>query len=408
MAQWNWKSTWATLSPNQKRLTVIVIATAVLLAVIAVFQHEPAKRERPYDKKSDQVRNVMTDKSSRNAGIDSLSGQIKALDKDTEALSKQVQRLENRQEANAEVRALEKRFEQRLDELSKQISQLQSQAQTPVKGVQETLQPNPFTGVPMDEEAKKNKKNAPMIRVFSEEDEEDKDRKAKQEKKPVSDAHAYIPAGSIITGTILSGGDFPTNKAGFDNPTPLLIRISKEAILPNRFKTDIRECFLLTGGRGDLASERVKLRGEMLSCVRDDGSVIEAKLNSFVTGEDGKEGVKGRLVSKQGQIIARSLVSGFAAGLSEVFDVNAVPTVTTSSDGKVEYQKVYSSNAIQGAAVKGFSNAMERISDFYLEMAKDIFPVVEINAGRQVDVVVISGTRLKVSAERVIPKQGEE
>lgn len=75
--------------------------------------------------------------------------------------------------------------------------------------------------------------------------------------------------------------------------------------------------------------------------------------------------------------------------------MNQVPTITTSSDGTVQYEKVYSSDALQGAAVKGFSNSLERISQFYLDMANDIFPVVEINAGRQVDVVVISGTQTR-------------
>ena len=32
-------------------------------------------------------------------------------------------------------------------------------------------------------------------------------------------------------------------------------------------------------------------------------------------------------------------------------------------------------------------------------MAEDVFPVVEINAGRQVDIIVISGTTLKISAK---------
>ena len=32
-------------------------------------------------------------------------------------------------------------------------------------------------------------------------------------------------------------------------------------------------------------------------------------------------------------------------------------------------------------------------------MAEDMFPVIEINAGRQVDVVVISGTSLRISAK---------
>ena len=32
-------------------------------------------------------------------------------------------------------------------------------------------------------------------------------------------------------------------------------------------------------------------------------------------------------------------------------------------------------------------------------MAREIFPVLEINAGRQVDVIVINGTQLKIKAE---------
>lgn len=402
---------WATLPVKQKRIAVIVGALCLLVGGIAIFQQEPAKRERPYDKKTDQVHNVMTDRASRNMGLDALSGKLKDLNKENEELTKQIQRLEAKNRDKTEFKAMEERFNQKIEALTKELEAVKGiqveghQAALGSNG-QISLQPNPFADgaqEAIEAQAKRNKHTGPMIRVFSEEDQEDraKDKSKKAIKNVPADSEAYIPAGSIITGTILSGGDFPTNKGGFDNPTPLLIRISKHAILPNRFKTDIRECFLLTGGRGDLSSERVKLRGETLSCVRDDGSVIEAKLNSYVTGEDGKEGVKGRLVSKQGQLIARSLVSGFASGLSEVFDVNAVPTVTTSSDGSVEYQSVYSSDAMQGAAVKGFSNAMERISDFYLEMAKDIFPVVEINAGRQVDIVVISGTRLKVSAESV-------
>lgn len=50
--------------------------------------------------------------------------------------------------------------------------------------------------------------------------------------------------------------------------------------------------------------------------------VIEAKLDSYAVGEDGKAGVRGRVVSKQGQIIAKSLMAGFLGGVSEAFDVN--------------------------------------------------------------------------------------
>src|SRR3546814_6203967 len=58
----------------------------------------------------------------------------------------------------------------------------------------------------------------------------------------------------------------------FRSPFPSLIRIKNEAILPNRFRADFRECFLIAGGWGDLSSERAYLRAERLSCVRNDRS----------------------------------------------------------------------------------------------------------------------------------------
>lgn len=263
---------------------------------------------------------------------------------------------------------------------------------------------NPFELMPTHAAPSGEKPRPPVLSVFSEapagsekgsgRSQERKDKRA----AAAGTSEAYIPAGAILTGTIITGGDFPTNKGAFEQPTPLLIRLSKEAILPNRYRSDVRECFLLAGGAGDLASERAKLRGEALSCVRRDGSVIETRLDSYVAGEDGKEGVRGRVVSKQGQFIARSLMAGFLGGMSEAFDVNPVPVIATSSTGEQQYQDVLSGNAVRGAAVKGASDALDRLARFYLDMAEDIFPVIEINAGREVDVVVISGARLSLSA----------
>lgn len=69
----------------------------------------------------------------------------------------------------------------------------------------------------------------------------------------------YIPAGSILTGTIISGAVYPTGKGSFESPMPALIRLSKSPILPNRYTSDIRECFLLASSHGKLASERAQL-----------------------------------------------------------------------------------------------------------------------------------------------------
>ena len=212
--------------------------------------------------------------------------------------------------------------------------------------------------------------------------------------KAKKDDFLYIPSGAIISGVFLNGLDAPTGKSSQKNPFPTLIRIQKDAILPNYYTADIRECFLLMSGYGDLSSERAFLRGEKISCIRADGKIIDGKLESYVVGDDGKAGVRGRLVSKQGQIIARSLLAGFAGGFAEMFDTTATPTINTSTDGTIRYEDVYSGKAVRGGAAKGVSQALTRISDFYMDLAEAVYPVIEIDAGRQVDVVVSAGAKL--------------
>lgn len=142
----------------------------------------------------------------------------------------------------------------------------------------------------------------------------------------------------------------------------------------------------------------------MLSCIRTDGSVIQTKLNSYVAGEDGKEGIKGRLVSKQGQLIARTMVAGFLSGMSEAFDYTPVSVLstTTTTTGTVQYQENFSSEAAKSGFAEGLKNSLDRVADFYMDLADEMVPVVEINAGHQVDIIVISGTTLNVTAKNQI------
>ncbi|MEC6096350.1 TrbI/VirB10 family protein [Enterobacter hormaechei] len=83
------------------------------------------------------------------------------------------------------------------------------------------------------------------------------------------------------------------------------------------------------------------------------GGSCVAKLDSYAVGEDGKAGVRGRVVSKQGQIIAKSLMAGFLGGVSEAFDVNPVPVVSTNPGSNTQYQSVFSDQMLQGASREG-------------------------------------------------------
>lgn len=221
------------------------------------------------------------------------------------------------------------------------------------------------------------------------------DAEASKEKTDEDDPGAFLPAGSIISGVLLTGMDAPTGNGARQDPFPATIRINKEAILPNRFRADVKECFMLVSGHGDLSSERAYLRSETISCVRNDGGVIEAGLKGYVAGEDGKAGIRGRLVSKQGAMIAKSLMAGFISGASEAFDVEPVPIISTDTGGD-NYRSNFDPKMFQGAAASGASGALDRIAQFYIDMAEGMYPVIEIGAGRQIDIIVTQGTQLRI------------
>lgn len=80
----------------------------------------------------------------------------------------------------------------------------------------------------------------------------------------------FLPV-SILSGTLLTGMDAPTGRSAQSNPLPALLRLKHEAILPNHHRLDIRECFLVAAGYGDLSAERAYLRGETISCTGSTG-----------------------------------------------------------------------------------------------------------------------------------------
>ena len=191
-----------------------------------------------------------------------------------------------------------------------------------------------------------------------------------------------LPATSLLTGTLITGLDASTAQQSKRDPFPVLVRVQKTAILPNRYQADVRECFVLMAGYGDLSSERAYMRGETISCVLTSGKVIETRLEGYAAGEDGKAGVRGTLVTKQGQFIARALLVGFLQGAAEVFSKGDSITFGVSQSNTDQ------PNPWGTAAMKGTGNALDRIAEFYIDQAYNLFPVIEIDAGRQLDIVL--------------------
>lgn len=206
----------------------------------------------------------------------------------------------------------------------------------------------------------------------------------------------YIPSNSLFEGVLLNGMDAPTSSGSAREPYPVTIRLTSLAFLPNRYTTNVRECFVGAAGFGRLDSERVHLRVETLSCVLHDGGIVDSTIQGYVTGEDGKVGLRGVVVERTGQLLMRAALAGLGSGFAEALQPQQIQSVRTgAAAGGIQFDAPKTSEVLEIGAYAGAAQAMEKLSDFYLERADQIFPIIEIDAMRTVTIHLTAGLRLE-------------
>jgi conjugal transfer pilus assembly protein TraB len=132
----------------------------------------------------------------------------------------------------------------------------------------------------------------------------------------------WIPSNSIFKATLVTGVYAPTLAKGKQSPYPVVLRLKDLSFFPNEFRKDLSGCFIGGEAYGNLSDERVNVRLNNLSCLSENNiSVIDVPVSGFVQGEDGIIGLAGRVVSKQGQIMAAAFVASFLQGMGEAFSL---------------------------------------------------------------------------------------
>jgi conjugal transfer pilus assembly protein TraB len=165
----------------------------------------------------------------------------------------------------------------------------------------------------------------------------------------------------------------------------VLVRLKHEAILPNRYHANVREAFVLLAAYGDLPAERAYMRAETISLVLNDGTVIQERLKAAAVGEDGMLGLGGKVITKQGAFIANALMVGFLQAAADVLkrgDTYELGLGIASGSGSG------GGNPLSSIGLEGSSNAIDRVAKWYVDQADNLFPVIEVQAGRPVDVVL--------------------
>jgi len=215
----------------------------------------------------------------------------------------------------------------------------------------------------------------------------------------VNSAHIHkdnILPGSFAKVILLTGAEVPTSGGGSVGPVPVLLRVISDDRLPNFFKTNIQNCFMLGQATGSLSSGRAYIRLSKLSCVSKNGVAISKTITATAVGEDGKVGLAGKVVTKQGALLARVLVAGFLQGVGQAFQQSSENLSFSGLTGSTTQQPITPSGRelLSVGLGGGISQATQKLAQFYMNMANKMFPVIQINAGRKIDVMFLKGVYL--------------
>ena len=203
----------------------------------------------------------------------------------------------------------------------------------------------------------------------------------------------YLPP-SFMEAMLLTGFDASTSNDGKGDPEPLLMRIQTPAWLPNDIKANLAGCFVIGEAVGRLDKERADVRTTTLACLSKSGdAVIDEAIKGFVTDSDAKVGISGHVVSKMGSALARTFAAGFMGGAGEAIRDSATTTSTTALG---QTSIIDSSQVGKAGLGTGLANTADKLSDFYLNLAKQSTPVIEVQAEKRLTVVVSEGKWLEI------------
>lgn len=146
-------------------------------------------------------------------------------------------------------------------------------------------------------------------------------------------------------------------------------------------------------GFGSVSTERVNIRLSKITCISDSGhSLVSSDIKGFIVDDDGKTALRGKLINRQGSKLAKAMLAGFAQGIGQMFG-NAQGTTVVSPSGTGI--SLGTRQKLKAAGFNGVGQAANTAAEFYIRQAEQIFPVIVINAGRNVTIDISHGVQLQ-------------
>lgn len=212
----------------------------------------------------------------------------------------------------------------------------------------------------------------------------------------------WIPSGSFSDAIMIEGADANASVTGQQNTQPVTIRLLGSIQMPNNKEYSADGCFVVGEIWGDISSERGVVRTKSISCVLKNGKHVDMEFDGHVSYQ-GKGGVRGKPVMRNGMIVGYAGAAGMLSGFGEGIKSAATPSVGLGATADVSAGDVFKQGFGGGA-----NKAADTLSQYWIKRAEQYHPVIDIGAGNLVTVVFQKGFRLETLEDTEDEKAKEE
>ena len=209
----------------------------------------------------------------------------------------------------------------------------------------------------------------------------------------------YLPVGAYASAVVLSGVDASVGVQSSSDPRPVLLRVTGPAVTAAPSggvaqSVDITGCVVTAEAVGDLSAERVYTRLISMTCAPEEGIVSEMEVSGFVAGQ-GKAGVRGKVVSREGDLVQNAAIAGALGGLANVVsEIGSTATGDVTSDDALQDLNTILGRGALDAAGQGAGAAFDRLATYYINRAEQYQPVISLYGGTAVEIVFLKGVEI--------------
>ena len=217
------------------------------------------------------------------------------------------------------------------------------------------------------------------------------------EKPQVFDTENYVPPNSYVNARLVVSVDAPIGEASQADPKAAQFIITgpaKHVQNGRRIEeTELEGCLVNGSAQGNLSSERVSIKLHAMTCPLSDGRVSVSKVEGYAT-HLGKNGIRGTVVSREGDLITKAIMAGTLEGLGRTASQGNQYGFQNTNGGLVG-ERPDAGDIITGSIGSGIAGGANVWSQYLLERARAYEPVISLPTGIEVELVFMSGTLVR-------------